>query len=112
MLRSRSTTSIYSKYKWYRLYLYVYYNSLLITLVSIKYYFSYIAIILGYVLVWDNVSCKDKHASDDTNYKKKKHRKTLNLQKSSITVIIDNEGYVNLKPKITLVNLVVVVFLM
>ncbi|KYN30405.1 WD repeat-containing protein 66 [Trachymyrmex septentrionalis] len=46
----------------------------------------------GYVLVWDNVSCKDKHASDDTNYKKKKHRKTLNLQKSSITVIIDNEG--------------------
>ncbi|KYN14140.1 WD repeat-containing protein 66, partial [Trachymyrmex cornetzi] len=46
----------------------------------------------GYILVWDNISCKDKHASDDTNYKKKKHKKTLNLQKSSITVIIDNEG--------------------
>ncbi|XP_018056834.1 PREDICTED: WD repeat-containing protein 66-like [Atta colombica] len=45
----------------------------------------------GYILVWDNVSCKDKHASDDIN-KKKKHRKTFNLQKSSITVIIDNEG--------------------
>ncbi|XP_012064007.1 PREDICTED: WD repeat-containing protein 66-like [Atta cephalotes] len=44
-----------------------------------------------YILVWDNVSYKDKHASDDIN-KKKKHRKTFNLQKSSITVIIDNEG--------------------
>ncbi|KAG5322215.1 CF251 protein, partial [Pseudoatta argentina] len=45
----------------------------------------------GCILVWDNVSCEDKHA-DNINYKKKKHRKTLNLQKSSITVIIDNEG--------------------
>ncbi|KAG5307000.1 CF251 protein, partial [Acromyrmex insinuator] len=44
----------------------------------------------GYILVWDNVSYEDKH--DDNIYKKKKHRKTLNLQKSSITVIIDNEG--------------------
>ncbi|XP_018404981.1 PREDICTED: WD repeat-containing protein 66-like [Cyphomyrmex costatus] len=46
----------------------------------------------GYILVWDNVSCEDKHTSDDTNCKKKKHRKTLHLQKSNITVIIDNEG--------------------
>ncbi|KYQ60114.1 WD repeat-containing protein 66 [Trachymyrmex zeteki] len=45
----------------------------------------------GYILVWSNVFCKDKHASD-TNYKKKKHKKTLNLQKSSITVIIDYGG--------------------
>ncbi|XP_011063471.1 PREDICTED: LOW QUALITY PROTEIN: WD repeat-containing protein 66-like [Acromyrmex echinatior] len=44
----------------------------------------------GYILVWDNISYEDKH--DDNIYKKKKHRKTLNLQKSSITVIIDNEG--------------------
>ncbi|XP_011708199.1 PREDICTED: WD repeat-containing protein 66-like [Wasmannia auropunctata] len=43
----------------------------------------------GCVLVWDNVSCKDKHTN---NIKKKKHKKTLNLQKSSITVIMDNEG--------------------
>ncbi|XP_025988257.2 cilia- and flagella-associated protein 251 [Solenopsis invicta] len=45
----------------------------------------------GYILVWDNVLYDDKHAIGD-NFKKKKHLKTLNLQKSSITVIIDNEG--------------------
>ncbi|XP_077268273.1 cilia- and flagella-associated protein 251 isoform X2 [Temnothorax americanus] len=46
----------------------------------------------GCVLIWDNVSCEDKHAVNDTGCKKKKHIKTLNLQKSSITVMLDNEG--------------------
>lgn len=61
-------------------------------------------------MVWDSVSCEDKHAINDINRKKKRHIKTLNLQKSSITVIIDNERY--LEFKICLANLTIATHLM
>ncbi|XP_067205139.1 cilia- and flagella-associated protein 251-like isoform X1 [Linepithema humile] len=46
----------------------------------------------GCILVWGDVSRKENRAIDDSKYRKKKHIKTVNLQKSNITVIINNEG--------------------
>ncbi|XP_032685262.1 cilia- and flagella-associated protein 251-like isoform X3 [Odontomachus brunneus] len=47
----------------------------------------------GCILVWGNVSLEEKRKINDSNCeKKKKHIKTVNLQKCNITVIIENDS--------------------
>lgn len=51
-------------------------------------------IVSGCILVWGNVSLEEERKINNSNCeKKKKHIKTVNLQKCNITVIIENDKY-------------------
>lgn len=88
LLRSKGASSIHSDYKRY-----IFINIVdSIANFCSEFCSNILAIISGCILVWGDASRKD----NDFNYRKRRHVKTVDLQKSNITVIIDNEGYIHI----------------